>query len=112
MGSILLLGLLIGMKHAVEADHVAAVASMASRSQGLRGALRMGIAPGHLVAVFLKQARRMSGHTGVEVARLREPLKLPVLGQHGAALGGLQWGIGNENAHAAKMPRHLVDVNR
>ena len=54
MGSILLLGLLIGMKHAVEADHVAAVASMTSRNQSLRGALRMGIAwgLGHTVALF------------------------------------------------------------
>ena len=54
MGSILLLGLLIGMKHAVEADHVAAVASMTSRSQGLRGALRMGVAwgVGHTAALF------------------------------------------------------------
>ncbi len=58
MGSILLLGLLIGMKHAVEADHVAAVASMTSRSQGLRGALRMGIAwgVGHTAALFAVSA--------------------------------------------------------
>jgi ABC-type nickel/cobalt efflux system permease component RcnA len=54
MGSILLLGLLIGMKHAVEADHVAAVASLAGRNQSLRGALRMGLAwgLGHTVALF------------------------------------------------------------
>lgn len=54
MGSILLLGLLIGMKHAVEADHVAAVASLAGRNQSLRDALRMGLAwgLGHTVALF------------------------------------------------------------
>ena len=42
MGSILVLGLLIGMKHAVEADHVAAVASLAGRNRSL----------GHTVALF------------------------------------------------------------
>ena len=54
MGSILLLGLLIGMKHAIEADHVAAVASLAGRNQSLRDALRMGLAwgLGHTVALF------------------------------------------------------------
>lgn len=54
MGSILLLGLLIGMKHAVEADHVAAVASLMSRGQGPRDALRMGIAwgLGHTATLF------------------------------------------------------------
>lgn len=54
MGTILLLGLLIGMKHAVEADHVAAVASLANRNQSLREALRMGFAWGfgHTVALF------------------------------------------------------------
>ena len=34
--SILLFGLLLGIKHALEADHVAAVASLASRSSSLR----------------------------------------------------------------------------
>ena len=33
MLSVLGLGFLIGMKHAIEADHVAAVASLATRSQ-------------------------------------------------------------------------------
>ena len=36
IGSLLLLGLLLGMKHAVEADHVAAVASLATSSRRLR----------------------------------------------------------------------------
>ena len=54
MGSILVLGLLIGMKHAVEADHVAAVASLAGRNRSLGDALRMGLAwgLGHTVALF------------------------------------------------------------
>ena len=36
IGSLLLIGLLLGMKHAVEADHVAAVASLATSSRRLR----------------------------------------------------------------------------
>jgi len=54
MGSILLLGLLIGMKHAVEADHIAAVASMTSSNRSLRDAFRLGIAwgLGHTMAIF------------------------------------------------------------
>ena len=42
MGSILLLGLLIGMQHALEADHVAAVASMAARAGSARRIVRHG----------------------------------------------------------------------
>lgn len=39
MSSILVLGLLLGMKHALEADHVAAVANLGGRGQTLRQAL-------------------------------------------------------------------------
>ena len=46
MGSLLLIGLLIGMRHALEADHVAAVASLTSRSESLSGAMRQGAAWG------------------------------------------------------------------
>lgn len=46
MTSILLLGLLIGMKHALESDHVAAVASLTSRSGTLRQSVRQGLAWG------------------------------------------------------------------
>jgi cytochrome c biogenesis protein CcdA len=40
-GSILLVGFLLGLKHALEADHVAAVATLASRSSSLREHLRL-----------------------------------------------------------------------
>ena len=42
MTSVLILGLLIGLRHAIEADHVAAVATLSTRSGSLRGALRLG----------------------------------------------------------------------
>lgn len=42
MRSVLLLGLLMGMRHALEADHLAAVASLATRSRGVRGTVLQG----------------------------------------------------------------------
>lgn len=52
--SVLLLGLLFGMKHAMEADHVAAVASLATRSSSPGEAARFGIAwgLGHTLTLF------------------------------------------------------------
>jgi len=41
MTPILLLGLLVGMKHALEADHVAAVATLATRSASLRARVQL-----------------------------------------------------------------------
>ncbi|HVR07911.1 MAG TPA: urease accessory protein [Thermoanaerobaculia bacterium] len=42
MISLLFLGLLLGMRHALEADHVAAVASLATRSKGMRRTVLQG----------------------------------------------------------------------
>jgi len=42
MISLLLLGLLLGMRHALEADHLAAVASLATRSKGTRATVLQG----------------------------------------------------------------------
>jgi hypothetical protein len=44
--SILLVGLLLGMKHATEADHLAAVATLATRQASLAQTLRQGVAWG------------------------------------------------------------------
>ena len=54
MGSILLLGFLIGLKHAVEADHIAAVASLTSRSRGVGAAAGVAMAwgLGHTVTLL------------------------------------------------------------
>lgn len=53
MGGVLLLGLFIGMRHALEADHVAAVASLVTRSRTKGDAMRMGLAwgMGHTVSL-------------------------------------------------------------
>ena len=56
MISALFLGLLLGMQHALEADHIAAVASLATNSRSRRGMLRHGVTwgVGHMLtlAVF------------------------------------------------------------
>ena len=54
MGGVLVLGLLVGMRHALEADHVAAVAALTARSRNLGGALRLGAAwgLGHTLTLF------------------------------------------------------------
>ncbi len=54
MEAVLLAGFLVGTMHAVEADHVAAVASLATRSRAPGEAVRMGIAwgLGHTVTLF------------------------------------------------------------
>lgn len=53
--SILLIGFLLGMKHALESDHLAAVASLATRQHSFLSTLRQGIAwgVGHTVTLML-----------------------------------------------------------
>lgn len=52
---ILSLGFLIGLKHALEADHVAAVASLASKASSVKEGLMLGATwgLGHTVTLFL-----------------------------------------------------------
>ena len=54
-GSVLLLGLVIGMRHALEADHVAAVASLATRNRSISDTVRQGAfwGLGHTATLFL-----------------------------------------------------------
>ena len=55
MVSLLLIGLLFGMRHALEADHVAAVASMVNGEQSLSQAMRQGgmWGLGHTITLFI-----------------------------------------------------------
>lgn len=54
MGSVLLLGFMIGLRHALEADHIAAVASLTTRSKSLPAAARLAAAwgLGHTLMLF------------------------------------------------------------
>src|SRR5687768_3748461 len=53
--AILALGLLLGIRHAGDADHVVAVATIVSREKKLWSALRVGVmwGLGHTVTIFL-----------------------------------------------------------
>lgn len=53
--SVLIIGLLLGMKHATEADHLAAVATLATRQSSLVQTLRQGVAwgIGHTLTLML-----------------------------------------------------------
>jgi ABC-type nickel/cobalt efflux system permease component RcnA len=55
MASLLLIGLFIGMRHALEADHVAAVASLVTGKQSLRHTLKQGAVwgMGHTITLLL-----------------------------------------------------------
>jgi len=55
MTGILLLGFLIGMRHSLEADHVAVVASLVSRSNSVKNAIRQGTVwgLGHMLTIML-----------------------------------------------------------
>ena len=55
MSSILMLGFLLGMRHALEADHIAAVATLATRSRSARQAVLQGVVwgLGHTITLFL-----------------------------------------------------------
>ncbi|PCI06762.1 MAG: urease accessory protein [Gammaproteobacteria bacterium] len=55
MLSLLFIGLLIGMRHALEADHVAAVASLATTTNSLKSAVKHGAVwgLGHTITLFI-----------------------------------------------------------
>ncbi len=55
MSSILFLGFLIGMRHALEADHVAAVASLVTQNSSLANSVKTGVVwgLGHTITLFI-----------------------------------------------------------
>jgi ABC-type nickel/cobalt efflux system permease component RcnA len=67
MEAIFAAGFLIGMKHALEADHVAAVASLAIGARSGRETLRLGIiwGIGHSITIFVVGAAVMALETAV-----------------------------------------------
>ena len=78
MTAMLLFGLLLGMRHALEADHVAAVATLVSRGQSGADALRHGVAwgLGHTITLLLfgSAVLWMDGVMPAELARWLELL--------------------------------------
>jgi len=55
MISLLLLGFLIGLRHALEADHIAAIATLTTQTESLSAALKQGAAwgLGHTLTLFI-----------------------------------------------------------
>lgn len=79
MASLLVLGFLIGMRHALEADHVAAVASLVSGRRSMSATVRHGVTwgVGHTATLFAVSAVVMV--TGAAIpARLAGALELMV----------------------------------
>ena len=79
MGSVLLLGFMIGLRHAIEADHVAAVAALTSRSKSLPAAARLAAAwgLGHTLMLFAV-GTVVIGLDGVMPERIAQYLELGV----------------------------------
>jgi ABC-type nickel/cobalt efflux system permease component RcnA len=55
MGSLLILGFLIGMRHALDADHLAAVAAISTQQNSIRSTIKHGLiwGLGHTTTLFL-----------------------------------------------------------
>ncbi|MDH5751315.1 MAG: urease accessory protein [Deltaproteobacteria bacterium] len=55
MWSVLLLGFLLGLRHSLDADHLAAVATLSAEGRGLSQGLRLGLSwgVGHALPLFL-----------------------------------------------------------
>ena len=76
MLSVLILGLLLGLQHATEADHLAAVASLTTRGTSLRDAARQGAAwgVGHGLTLLLfgGVVLLIDGIVGPQISQLLE----------------------------------------
>jgi sulfite exporter TauE/SafE len=77
--SVLIFGGLLGMKHALEADHVAAVAALATRSRTVRDTVRQGVlwGTGHMLTLLVFGAVVLTMHAAVP-ERLAVLLELAV----------------------------------
>ena len=95
MTSLLMIGFLIGMRHALEADHVAAVASLAAKQQTLKQAMHQGMAwgLGHTITLFLMGSILLWMDTVVpeSLARLLEFLVGAMLVLLGMLLKSADW---------------------
>jgi hypothetical protein len=108
------LGLLLGLRHALDADHIAAVSTLLTRERGVVRSCLLGVfwGAGHTVALLAAGvvviAFRLTIAPGVEAALERAVgLVLVILGSHVLlrAIGGLVV-HGHEHAHGGATHRH------
>src|SRR5262245_42782313 len=100
----LALGFVLGMRHATDVDHVAAVSAMASRGRTLRGALALGTAwgVGHTLTVLVVGgAMVLFGFAIPE--RLGLSLELAVAAML-VTLGFMNFSATRSHAHAREVP--------
>jgi hypothetical protein len=116
MLGILGLGLLLGLRHATDADHIAAVGAMVSERPGWRSALRTGVlwGAGHTASILLAGLCVLGLQLAIpeSVARLLEiGVALMVLGLGGSALArALRWRgdlHSHYHTHGRSVHRHL-----
>jgi ABC-type nickel/cobalt efflux system permease component RcnA len=100
MAGVLLMGLLLGMQHALDADHLAAVASLASRHRAKRSILRHGVVwgLGHMLTLTLFAgafvlSERAVGARWAEGLELAVGIMLILLGAH------VLWRLARERVH-------------
>jgi len=112
MLSVLILGLLLGLQHALDADHLAAVASLSTRGRSLRDAVRLGAAwgLGHALTLLLFGGAVLwiGGSVGPQMALALEAavgLMLIILG--GDVLLQLWRGRVHFHAHSHGAQRHF-----
>ena len=105
MSGIILLGLLLGMQHAMEADHLAAVANMTAGSRGRRNIIRHGVVwgLGHMVTLGIFAGAVLLSRQAVSPA-LAEGLELSV--------GVMLIGLGSNALYRLVRERIHIHVHR
>lgn len=100
-----MLGFLLGMRHALEADHLAAVASLATRSRGLLHSVSQGAAwgLGHTVTLLLAGGVCLLASVAIP-ARLSHAFELGV--------GVMLLGLGGEVLYRARRRHVHLHVHR
>ena len=105
MSGIILLGLLLGMQHAMEADHLAAMASMMAGSRGRRSIIRHGVVwgLGHMATLGVFAGAVLLSRQAVSPA-LAEGLEL--------AVGVMLIGLGSNALYRLVRERIHIHVHR
>lgn len=105
MSGIILLGLLLGMQHAMEADHLAAVANMMADSRGRRSIIRHGVVwgLGHMATLSVFAGVVLLSRQAVSPA-LAEGLEI--------AVGVMLIGLGSNALYRLVRERIHIHVHR